>query len=127
MRELRTPLARARGLGSAGEGTGHFWHQRVTAVANLPLMLFFIGIVVALTGASYDEVRATLAWPPVSALLGAALVSVFYHMKLGMQIIIEDYIHGGFLKVVFLMLNIFFTFFLAAASLFALIRIVLTG
>lgn len=125
MRDMRTPLAKVRGLGSAREGTGHFWKQRVSAVANVPLTLFFVGLIVALNGASYEETRATLANPFVGLLLGLTLFSGLYHMRLGMQIIIEDYVHGEGMKLVMLMLNTFFTITVGAAALYALIKLAL--
>mgnify|MGYP001214781287 FL=1 len=120
---MRTPLGRVRGLGSAKEGTDHFWRQRLTAVANVPLILFFVGLVVSLNGASYAEVRETLANPLVALLTLFILASALYHMKLGMQSIIEDYIHGEGLKIVLVMLNIFFPIVIGAVSLFALLKI----
>ena len=119
---LRTPLGRVRGLGSAREGTQHFWRQRLTAVANVPLLLFFIGLIISLNGATYAEVRATLANPFVALLTVFVLGSALYHMKLGMQSIIEDYIHGG-LKIALVMLNIFFPIVIGAACVFALLKI----
>jgi len=120
---LRTPLGRVRGLGSAREGTSHFWRQRLTAVANIPLILFFIGLIVSLNGATYAEVRQTLANPFVALLTVFVLGSALFHMKLGMQSIIEDYIHGEGLKIALVMLNIFFPIVIGATCVFALLKI----
>jgi succinate dehydrogenase / fumarate reductase membrane anchor subunit len=123
MSGMRTTLARVRGLGSAKGGTEHFWRQRLTAVANIPLVLFFIGLIVALNGAGYDEVRATLANPLVAIVLILTLASVLYHMRIGMQVIIEDYIHGELLRLILLMLNGFFPLIVGAAAAFAILKI----
>src|SRR5690606_37098148 len=104
------PLRKVRGLGSAKTGTGHFWHQRLTAAAGIPLMIFFIGLIAVLNGASYAEVRATLANPFVALALALMLFAMLYHMYIGMQVIIEDYVHGEGGKLVLFALNIFFSF-----------------
>ncbi|MEO3387179.1 succinate dehydrogenase, hydrophobic membrane anchor protein [Mesorhizobium sp. CAU 1741] len=127
MTDFRTPLSRVRGLGAAREGTGHFWYQRLTAVSNLVLILFFVGLIVALSDASFAEVRATLANPMVALALALAFISVCYHMKLGMQIVIEDYIHDELAKLISLMLNIFYTFIVGAIAIFALLKIAFGG
>lgn len=127
MTDMRTPLNKVRGLGSAKDGTDHFWRQRLTAVANVPLILFFIGILVSLNGASFEEVHAVLANPVVALFMMAVMLSALVHMRLGMQVIIEDYIHGEGSKIILLMLNTFFTVAVGVASLFALLKIALGG
>ena len=122
MTDMRTPLAKVRGLGSAKEGTDHFWYQRLTAIANVPLTLFFVGLIIALSGQSHGDVTATLANPFVALLLLAALLSVLYHMKLGMQVVIEDYVHGEGAKMALLILNTFFCVALALISVFAILK-----
>ncbi len=123
MTDFRTPAKKVRGSGSAKEGTSHFWRQRMTALANIPLMLFFIGFIVSLNGATQAEVVAAVSHPVTAIALIAVLVSALIHMKLGMQAVIEDYVHGEGAKIVSLFLNTAFTFAVGLAAVFAILKI----
>jgi succinate dehydrogenase / fumarate reductase membrane anchor subunit len=90
---MRTPLSRIKGLGAAHHGTEHFWMQRLTAASNVLLLVVLIGIAITLVGRSHAVVVATLSRPLIAVLLIAAIVSVAIHMRIGMQVIIEDYVH----------------------------------
>ncbi len=120
---MRTPLKRVRALGSAKEGADHFWTQRVTAVANLFLVLFVVWLLVSLVGADYATVKATLGHPVNALALGLLAISGAIHMRLGMQVIIEDYVHGELGKIVLVMLNTFFAILIGAACLFAVAKL----
>lgn len=120
---MRTPLSRIRGLGAAHHGTEHFWLQRVTAAANALLLVVLIGIVVTLVGRSHATVIATLSKPLIAVLLVAAVISVAIHMRLGMQIIIEDYVHTPVRKVTLLLLNTFFAWGVGLSCVYAVLKI----
>ena len=120
---MRTPLGRVRGLGSAKSGTEHFWMQRLTAVANVPLSLFVIGLIISTAGANYASVKATLGSPLVAIPLLLFVISATYHMRLGMQIIIEDYVPAEGTKVVLLLLNTFFSFAVGLGCIFAILKL----
>ena len=121
---MRTPLKRVRGLGSAMSGTEHWWLQRVTAIANLPLILFMLGFVIAHLGKSRADLIASLHHPIVAILMAAAFLSVLWHMRLGMQVIIEDYVHTPS-QLATILFNIFFTLLLGVAALYAIIAMAL--
>ena len=120
---MKTPFARVRGLGTAHSGTEHFWMQRLTGIANLPLVIAFLVVVVSLVGSSQASVIATLSNPFVAMILLAALISVLIHMRIGMQVIIEDYVHTELRKIVLLMANTFFTLAVAIAAIYAILKI----
>ena len=121
--DFRTPLSRVNGLGSAKSGTEHFWHQRLTALANVPLGLFFVGLVVSLHDQPFDVVQASLASWPVALGLLALIGSGLMHMRLGMQVIIEDYVHTEFTKLACVVLNTFFTAAIGLGCVFAVLKL----
>ena len=121
--EFRTPMSRVRGLGSARSGTTHFWHSRVTSVALVPLTIAFVVIVAMLIGRNHAAVVQILASPAVSILLILFLAASLYHMWLGMQEIIIDYVHADAPKFAALLANTFFCCIVGAVCLFALLKI----
>jgi succinate dehydrogenase / fumarate reductase membrane anchor subunit len=92
---MRSPLGRAMGLGSAKEGAEHWWMARVTAVALIPLTLWFVASIIAHTGSDYVTFIVWLRMPLVSILMVLLLIALFYHTALGLQVVIEDYVHSG--------------------------------
>jgi succinate dehydrogenase / fumarate reductase membrane anchor subunit len=120
---MRTPLGRVRGLGSAKSGTGHFWHQRLTAIANVPLTAGFVIILVSLLGRGHATVAQTLGSPLVAIVMLLFVGSITYHMKLGMQVIIEDYVHDEKWKLAAIIANLFFAIAVAAVCVYSLLKL----
>jgi len=122
---LKTPLSRARGLGSAKAGAAHFWHQRLTAVVLVPLTIWFVYVVVRFTGAELGEVRHFFANPFNAGLMLIFVLAGLYHMTLGVQVIIEDYIHRESTRLALLVLNQFAGLAIAVICTIAILRLAL--
>ncbi len=120
---MRTPLSRTKGLGSAKAGTGHFWWQRVTAFVNMVLGFFVVWTIVRLVGSDYDMTRVTMASPQVAIPFLLFVMSASYHMKIGMQVIIEDYVVSDGWKTILVILNIFYSILVALTCVFAILKI----
>ena len=118
-----TPLGRARGLGAARGGVGHWKLQRLTAMSNAVLVLWFVFSAMALAGASYEEVRAWLASPVTATLMILLVLSVFQHAPLGLQVIIEDYVHRPGARIAALVLVRFVVAGLAVACIVAILTV----
>jgi succinate dehydrogenase / fumarate reductase membrane anchor subunit len=125
--DMRTPLGRAIGLGSAKEGVAHWWAQRVTALALVPLMLWFASGLIAHLGAGRPQTLEWLGAPLPAIVMLLLLVAGFYHMALGLQVVIEDYITNEWTRLGALVVNRFVALALAVASIFAVLRIALGG
>ena len=123
--EFRTPLKQARGLGSAKDGTGHFLWQRVTAIALVLAGAWLLGLLLSLRGADYAHARMLVADPLNATILVAFLVAAFWHAKLGLQVVIEDYVHTPLLAGVAHIANIFVCALAAIAGVLAVVRIAL--
>jgi succinate dehydrogenase / fumarate reductase, membrane anchor subunit len=119
----RTPLGRVRGYGSAKSGTGHFIHQRLTAIANIPLTIAAVLIVTSLIGHNQAAVAQILGWGPVAIVMLLFIISTSYHMKIGMQVIIEDYVHDERAKYALLILNTFFAVAVGFSSIYAILKL----
>ena len=122
MSDTRTPLSRARGLGSAKEGVHHWWLQRVTAIALIPLVVWFAISLVMLTGADFAVVRAWIGSPLVMVLLTLTIVVGLYHGQLGLQVVWEDYTDGA-LRVVMIVLTKFIAVVFGLGAVLAIMRI----
>jgi succinate dehydrogenase / fumarate reductase membrane anchor subunit len=127
MPSLRTSLARARGLGSAKAGTETFWRQRLTSVLGLPLTIALVAIVLACIGVDHATATARVGHPLVATLLLLALLNFCVHMRIGMQIIIEDYVHNLFAKTICLFVNSAFAAAIGVASALAIVKITVAG
>ena len=126
-RELRAPLTRVRGLGSAKDGTHHWWMQRVTAIALVPLVVWFTASIVSVVGADHAAASAWLKGPLPALLMVLFLATGFYHLLLGMQVVIEDYVAEGWIRIASLLAVKFACIALALASILATLRITFGG
>ena len=120
---MRTPMSRVRGLGSAKTGTEEFWLQRMTAIAGIPLTLAGLFLVISLTGRSYTAVKQIVGSPLVAVLMILFILANVIHMKIGVQVVIEDYIHNKNQKVTLVILNTFFAWAIGLACVFAILKI----
>ena len=124
---LRTPLARVRGLGSAKEGTAHWWAQRLTAIALVPLVLWFAVSVIVLAGADHATVAAWLRDPVAAVLMLLLVLAGFHHAQLGVQVVIEDYVHTEWLKLALVTGVRFAAVALGIGAAFSVLKIALGG
>jgi succinate dehydrogenase / fumarate reductase, membrane anchor subunit len=122
-KHIRTPLSRVRGLGSAHSGTQHFWRQRLTAVANIPLTIAVIVIFIMLLGRNQAAVAQIVGSPVVAVIMLLFVISVATHMRIGMQVVIEDYVHDELAKFVLIMANTFFCIAIALTSIYGILKL----
>jgi succinate dehydrogenase / fumarate reductase membrane anchor subunit len=124
---LRNPLGQARGLGSAKHGLGHWWMQRVSAVALVPLTVWFVASMLAVAGDGHATVAAWIAEPLTAVLLVLTVVATFYHAALGLQVVYEDYIASHLVKVAVDLGTKLVCFALATAAVFAVLKLAFAG
>jgi succinate dehydrogenase / fumarate reductase, membrane anchor subunit len=120
---IRTPLARVRGHGAAKSGTSHFWHQRITAVANIPLTIAAVIIMIMLLGRNQAAVAQILGSPAVAIIMLLFIISITTHMRLGMAAVIEDYVHDETAKLIVLMANTFFCIVVGLAAVYGILKL----
>lgn len=120
---LRTPLGKALGLGSAKDGAGHWWMQRVSAIALIVLGAWLVIVLPGIGGLDYQHASAWVARPINSVLLTLLLIAMLYHSKLGIQVVIEDYVNAHALKVFALLLSVFVHILLMVLGVFSVLRI----
>ena len=125
--DLRSDLGRVRGLGSAKGGTSHWWAQRVTAVALVPLSAWFVFSITSLVGVDREGLKVWVNGPVSFVLMVLFLIALFYHMQLGLQVVIEDYVHNEKNKVISLILNKLIAVFLVVSGITALMKIAFGG
>lgn len=123
----RSMLARVRYLGSAKDGTGHWWAQRLTAVALVPLSIWFVASMVALTGAPQEDVVGWLGRPLPALFMILLIVAAFHHAQLGLQVVVEDYVHRPALRIALLMIVKFAAIGLGLAAVYAVLKIAFGG
>ena len=123
MKSAETPLHKVQGMGASHSGTGHFWRERVTAVALIPLSLWFGFVMLGLVGTNEVVALQYLAHPWNAILMAGFVLTLLYHMSLGLQVVVDDYVHGTPSKIFLLLLIRFVALATASTSLFALIRI----
>jgi succinate dehydrogenase / fumarate reductase, membrane anchor subunit len=124
---MRSPLGRAMGLGSAKEGVGHWWQQRMTAIALVPLGLWFVASLLAHVGSPYGQTAAWLGSPLPAILMIVLIGATFYHAALGMQVVVEDYVHREWVKLGALIVLRLACLLLAVAGVFAVLHVALKG
>ncbi|HJS33660.1 MAG TPA: succinate dehydrogenase, hydrophobic membrane anchor protein [Alphaproteobacteria bacterium] len=124
---MRSDLARARGIGAAKDGVAHWWAQRLTALALIPLALWFVGSIIGLVGASHSAALAWIGSPATAVLLIVLIAATFHHAQLGVQVVIEDYVHHEGLKVAAVVVVKAVAILLAVAAVLAVLKIAVKG
>ena len=122
---MRTELGKVRGMGAAHEGTGHFWQQRLTGVFNLLLTVFFVAYVACHLGADHAAIVASFKNPLIAFGFAAIMFNSLWHMRLGLQVVIEDYVHGPATKLITIILNNVYVFGLMGLGLLAILKMFL--
>jgi len=120
---IRTPLAKVRGRGSAKSGTEHFWHQRLTALANIPLTIVAVVIMITLLGRNQAAVAQILGSPTITIIMLLFIGSTTVHMRIGMAVVIEDYVHDETAKLALLIANTFFTVVVGLAAAYGILKL----